>query len=130
MNDRERPPGTAGKLRDLIVVSTDLREAMRARDAERIQDVVRRQEERIRQLATLEAVEVDDYASDESIEVLINRLRRLQESNRLMANAFARLYRSTLRRISGDEHPDPGVYGNAGRMMTEPVGPMLLRQTG
>jgi hypothetical protein len=116
-------------LERLFEVSGDLRDAMLARDPERIQQVVQRQDE-LRQLAMPEpALAGQDWKDDPEVSSLANRLHRLQQSNRLLASAFLGIYRNTLNAVSR-KTPDPGLYGRSGALLSGPRSSMLVQQTG
>lgn len=116
------------ELSRLIQVSGDLREAMLARDPSRIQQVVA-EGEALGPSPALKAA-TPDLLGDQQIEQLARRLRRVQESNRLIANTFLKLYRQIFQPRHDGAHGDPGLYGRNGRMEQSAPGPLLIRQTG
>ncbi len=112
----------------LIDLSTRLREAMLARDAERIQQVVSEGDGLEPSPALVAAT--PDLLEDETIHRLTRQLSRMQESNRLLASAFVKLYRNILQPARLTPGGDPGLYGRSGRVESALSGPMLIRQTG
>ena len=109
----------------LIDLSERLRRAMLARDADRILEVVAEGESlRLSPALAAAAAEVKE---DEEVVALARRLRRLQESNRLLASAFRRLYRQILRPANAD---DCAVYGRSGEVQGAVAGPLLIHQIG
>ncbi len=116
-------------LERLFEVSSDLRDAMLARDTERIQQVVARQDE-LRLLALPSpALSEDQLKADPEVASLANRLHRLQESNRLLAAAFLGIYRNTFNALAG-KASDTGLYGRSGNLLSIPRASMLVQQTG
>ncbi len=95
----------------LVEVSGSLREAMLERNPDRIHQVVAQQDELRRALPATAA----EVAGDTEVQELGRRLRRLQESNRLLASAFLRLYRDTFQQGAIGNTGDAGTYGHAGR---------------
>ncbi len=109
----------------LIDLSERLRQAMLARDPDRILEVVAEGESlRLSPALAAAAAEVKE---DEEVVALARRLRRLQESNRLLASAFRRLYRQILRPANAD---DCAVYGRSGEVQGAVAGPLLIHQIG
>lgn len=118
----------AEELDHLIEVSSSLREAMLSRNAERILELVERAESWAPSLALQTAA--PDVLEDERVSERARTLRRLQESNRLLSNAFVKLYRSVLQSTKESIQGATGLYGRAGRTETGMAGPMLINQTG
>ena len=73
------------------------------------------------------AAAASDVLQDEEVVAMARRLRRLQESNRLLASAFRRLYRQILRPANAD---DCAVYGRSGEVQGAVAGPLLIHQIG
>ena len=115
----------ADELSRLVDLSTDLRQAMLARDPDKILEVVARGETLGVSPALITAP--PDVLDDERIGPVARHLRRLQESNRLLASSFQKLYRQILRpALAGDS----SLYGRSG-LVQEPVSsPLLIRQIG
>lgn len=124
-NDETLRQEVADELNRLVDLSADLRQAMRDRDPEKILEVVARGESRGVSPALISAS--PDMLDDERIGPLARRLRRLQESNRLLASAFQKLYRQILRPAQAG---DPGVYGRSGLVQAPLASPLLIRQIG
>ncbi len=116
------------ELNRLIQVSGDLRDAMLARDPKRIQEVVARGEAEPPSPALTSGS--PGLLEDKQIEQLARRLQRVQESNRLVASTFLKLYRQILQPRREGEQSDLGLYGRSGRMEPTAAGPMLIKQTG
>ena len=128
MNASETRTEIVNELSRLIQVSGDLRDAMLARDTSRIQQVVA-EGEALGPSPALKAA-TPDMLEDQQIEQLARRLRRVQESNRLIANTFLKLYRQIFQPRHEGAHGDPGLYGRNGRLEQAVPGPLLIRQTG
>ncbi len=128
MNDTDTRREIVDELSRLIQVSSDLREAMLARDPARIQQVVT-EGEAVAPSPALKAA-TPEMLEDEQIEQLARRLRRVQESNRLVATTFLKLYRQIFQPRHEGAHGDPGLYGRSGRVEPIVPGPLLIRQTG
>ena len=115
----------ADELNRLIDLSTELRQAMLARDPDQILAVVARGEtlglSPVLMAAPPEALE------DEYIGALARHLRRLQESNRLLATSFQKLYRQILRPTRAG---DSSLYGRSGLVQEPASSPILIRQIG
>ena len=109
----------------LVELSTDLRLAMLARDPEKILEVVSRGEGLRLSPALLAAP--PEVLKDEQVGRVARRLRRLQESNRLLASSFRKLYRQILKPA---DSADSGVYGRAGWVEGPVAGPLLIHQVG
>ncbi len=116
------------ELSRLVDISSDLRQAMLSRDPEKIMEVAARSENVGMSPALLTAPA--DVMQDEEIGTMARRLRRLQESNRLLASAFQKLYRQILRPVHADGNDDPGLYGRSGLLQTSVASPLLIRQIG
>ncbi len=117
-----------GELSRLVEISSDLRAAMLSRDPDRIMEVAARSENVGMSSALLAAP--PDVMQDEEIGTLARQLRRLQESNRLLASTFQKLYRQILRPVHADGNDDPGLYGRSGLLQTPAASPLLIRQIG
>lgn len=109
----------------LIDLSERLRQAMLARDPDRILEVVAEGE--ALRLSPALAAAAAEVKEDEEVVAMARRLRRLQESNRLLASAFRRLYRQILRPANAD---DCAVYGRSGEVQGAVAGPLLIHQIG
>ncbi len=109
----------------LIDLAERLREAMLARDSDRILEVVA-EGEALRLPPSLAAATAD-VLEDEEVVAMARRLRRLQESNRLLALAFRKIYRQILRPADAG---DSTVYGRTGLVQTPVAGPLLIHQVG
>lgn len=125
---REQTDEVITELRHLIGVSSRLREAMLARDPELIQSIVGEQEGLRPSAALLTAT--PGMLSDEEVSRLAQRLRRLQESNRLLASTFSKLYRNLLqpRTVSGTMAGQ--AYGRQGPPEAAGASSLLIHQTG
>ena len=114
-----------GELEHLVDISNELRDAMLTRDADKIMNVVARGEQlsfsRVLQTAPPYLLEDDRVGS------VARRLRRLQDSNRLLATSFLKLYRQILRPASAS---DAGQYGRTGSVETSGASPLLINQIG
>ena len=115
-----------GRLHD---VGTRLREAMMSRDVETIQQVVSDQD------ALQELVYAVPHGagtlleSDADVQEATAKVRRLHQTNRLLANAFLQVYRNTFGTgVSGKA--DPGLYGRNGSLLGTVPASMLVSQTG
>jgi len=115
-------------LNHLLSVSTSLREAMLARDSDRIFEVVAEADAWRPSVALQTAA--PEVLKDERVGKLANKLRRVQESNRLLSNAFIKLYQTVLQSASEMSHGVVNAYGRAGRDGPNAAGPMLINQTG
>lgn len=113
------------ELNRLVDLSNDLRQAMLARDPDQILEVVARGEG-VRLSPALIAAP-SEVLEDEEIGPLARRLRRLQESNRLLASSFRKLYRQILQPA---DSADSGVYGRSGLVQGPVAGPLLIHQIG
>lgn len=112
----------------LIDLSERLRSAMLARDADQILEVVAEGESlRLSPALAAAAAAAAEVMEDEEVVAMARRLRRLQESNRLLASAFRKLYRQILRPANAD---DCAVYGRTGEVQAPVAGPLLIRQIG
>jgi hypothetical protein len=118
----------AEELSHLISISTSLREAMLARDSKRILEVVAGVDGWSPSIALQTAA--PEVLKDERVGKLAKQLRRLQESNRLLSNAFVRLYRTVLQSTNEMTHGAVSAYGRAGRVALDSAGPMLINQAG
>jgi hypothetical protein len=126
MNNPDVKKPVLDLLTRLMEVSGALREAMLARDPGRIHHVVEQQEALRRALPSAAA----EVAGDEEVQELARRLRRLQESNRLLASTFLRLYRDTFQQGAARNTGDSGAYGHAGRPACGGGTSFLVSQTG
>lgn len=126
MSDQEFRDTVTRALTRLIEISGALREAMLSRDPRRIQEIVEQQDQ------LCEAVPAwPTSVIDEEVQALANQLHRIQESNRLLASAFLRLYRDTLTQVAADSGGrDPGGYNPAGHRVPGGSPPLLISQTG
>jgi hypothetical protein len=115
-------------LNHLLAISNSLREAMLARDSERILEVVARADGWSPSLALQTAA--PDVLKNERVSKLARKLQRVQESNRLLSNAFIKLYQSVLQSTTEMSRGVVNVYGRAGRTEPKAAGPMLINQTG
>jgi len=118
----------ASELDHLIEVSSSLREAMLSRDSDQILKVVGEAEHWTPSIALQTAT--PDVLEDEQIGGKAKKLRRLQESNRLLSNAFVRLYRNVVQSTEDCVRGAAGLYGRAGRTEPGMTGPMLINQAG
>lgn len=130
MNNPDVKKPVLDLLSRLVEVSGSLREAMLARNPGRIHHVVEQQEELRRALPAAATEAAEEVAGDEDVEALAHRLRRLQESNRLLASAFLRLYRDTFQQGAAGNTGDAGAYGHAGRTAYGGGASFLVSQTG
>jgi hypothetical protein len=116
-------------LERLLDVATRLREAMMARDVMKIQDVVSDQDALQDLIYTVPHGSGGLFSSDPEVQQAAERLRRLQQANRLLANAFLSVYRNTFSSgVSGSV--DPGLYGRNGTLLGTAPASMLVRQMG
>jgi hypothetical protein len=118
----------AAALERLVEVSAELREAMLARDSERILAAVARGEE-VAASAELARV-APRWMADPEIGALARQFRRLQEANHLLASSFVRMFRQILRPADDAAGGAVGLYGRSGTFEAVRSGPMLIRQTG
>ncbi len=109
----------------LIDLSTELRQAMLERDPDKILAVVARGE--TMGLSPTLMAAPPEVLEDEYVGALARHLRRLQESNRLLATSFQKLYRQILRptRVG-----DSSLYGRSGLVQEPASSPLLIRQIG
>ncbi len=114
----------------LVEVSGSLREAMLARNPTRIQQVVEEQETLRRELPSAATAATAEVAADDDVQALARRLRRLQESNHLLASAFLRLYRESFQQGVPGNTGFSGAYGHAGRTAYGASTSFLVSQTG
>jgi len=121
-------PDLAGELGRLVEISSDLRDAMLTRDPERIMDVVSRGEKLNMSQALLAAPA--HALEDEEVGALARRLRRLQESNRLLATSFLKVYRQILKPSQAEAREDAGLYGRSGVLQAPSATPLLIHQIG
>ena len=113
------------ELNRLVDIFTDLRQAMLSRKSDQILDVVARGEALCVSPALIGAS--PEMLQDEEIGTLVRRLSRLQESNRLLASSFRKIYRQILR--PADE-AESGVYGRMGSVPPPMAAPLLIHQIG
>ena len=126
-----KAPGTAevaAELRQLVELSAELRQAMLARDPERIQELSARGDA-MRSESVL-AVAHPRMLADAEVGPLASRLRRLQESNRLLAGAFLKVYRQILRPAGAVGDGEAGGYGRTGVASRAGAAPLLIHQIG
>ena len=116
------------ELQHLIGVSSRLREAMLTRDAERIQAIVEEQNGLRPSAALLTAT--PDTLNDQEVGRLAQRLQRLQESNRLLASTFSKLYRNMLQPRSVTGGAGGQAYGRLGQAESAGSNSLLIQQTG
>lgn len=129
MNDaRPLKERVAEELERLVEVSAELRQAMLDRDPQRIMEVVARGEELAASPCLLQAS--PRLAQDERIGALARQLRRLQESNHLLAASFLKMYRQVLQPAQDGAEGRAAGYGRAGAVEPSRVSPMLIHQTG
>ncbi len=115
----------ADELSRLVDLSADLRQAMLERDPEKILEVVARGETLGLSPTLISAPPA--VLEDERIGSIARHLRRLQESNRLLASSFQKLYRQILRpALAGDS----SLYGRSGLVQEPVASPLLIRQIG
>lgn len=126
--DEDLHQEVAEELHRLIDVSRQLREAMLTRDPTAIQTVVE-QNDQMRPSPALIAAPAE-VLEDEEIGRLTQQLRRLQESNRLLATTFLKLYRNIFQPRQEGTYGETGLYGRSVRRDLMPAGPMLIHQTG
>ena len=126
MNSDEIRQHVIDFLRRLLEVGSALREAMLARNPDQIQAVVAQQDELLRSVPP----STTDMAEDEDVKALAQKLQRLQQSNRLLASSFARLYEGTMKQVLGTPESNAGAYHSAGRRAYESSAPLLVSQTG
>jgi hypothetical protein len=118
----------AGELGRLVEISSDLREAMLERNPEKIMEAVSRGEELHMSPALMAAT--PRLLEDEEVGDLARRLRRLQESNRLLASSFLKVYRQILKPSRGEAREDAGLYGRSGLVQAPAATPLLIHQIG
>lgn len=118
----------AEELRRLVELSLDLRQAMLERKPERILEVAARGDE-LRASPALASATAEMLA-DEEIGPLVQHLRRLQESNRLLATAFLKVYRQILRPVGAEGGGEAGAYGHRGLAQGRGGSPFLIHQIG
>lgn len=126
MNSDELRQHAMDFLKRLLEVGTALREAMLARNPDQIQAVVAQQDTLLQAVPPTTA----DIAEDEEVQALAQKLQRLQQSNRLLAAAFVRLYQGTVQQVLGTPESNTGAYQAAGRRAYESAAPLLVSQTG
>ena len=110
-------------------VAVQLREAMMSRDVERIQQVVSDQDALQELVYTIPHGSGALLESDPEVQNATASLRRLQQANRLLANAFVNIYRNTFR-SGASETADPGMYGRNGSLFGTPPASILVKQMG
>ena len=115
------------ELERLIELSSELREAMLGRDPERIMEVVARGEDLGVSAALVSSS--PRMLEDETVGTLARRLVRLQESNRLLASSFLKVYRQILRPADA-QNEDVGQYTRSGFVPPPSASPMLIHQIG
>ena len=115
-----------GTLQDVAV---RLREAMMARDVDRIQEVVADQDALQELVYTVPHGAGSLLASDPDVQYATESLRRLQQANRLLANAFLNVYRNTFRSGVTDK-VDPGLYGRNGSLLGTAPASLLVQHMG
>ena len=118
----------ADELNRLAEISAELRQAMLERNPERIMAAVALGEQFEPSPALAAARRV--VLADERVAEAAGRLRRLQESNRLLATSFVKLYRQILRPSGELAEKETGLYGRTGAVEPPRPGPMLIRQIG
>ncbi len=118
----------AEELGRLVEISSDLREAMLERNPEKIMEVVSRGEELRMSQALITAT--PRALEDEEVGTLARRLRRLQESNRLLASSFLKVYRQIMKPSHGEAREDAGLYGRTGLVQAPAASPLLIHQIG
>lgn len=112
----------------LTHLSGQLREAMLARDTDRINELVESQAE----LHLNPPLPFVDRALMDAPEVkqATGRLVRMQESNRLLAATFLGIYRDTLQAVSPKRTAMPGGYGRNGSLAHAGHGSLIVQHTG
>ncbi len=106
-----------------------LRAAMMARDTEQIQQVVADQDALQEMVYTVPHGAGALLATDPDVQKATAGLQRLQQTNRLLANAFLTIYRNTFRSGVSDA-ADPGLYGRNGSLLGTAPASMLVKQMG
>lgn len=130
MPERETRTALMGFLTRLIDVAGVLREAMLARDPQRIQEIVDQQDRLRDEIPALPNLPEGAAKEDAELQAMARQLYRMQESNRLLASSFLRLYRETLHQVTAGGGQDPGGYNPAGYQVSSGSPPILISQTG
>ncbi len=129
MSTQESKAKIKNILERLISLGGELREALLSRDPERIQEVTLRQDVFKEGSLDLYSAPEGGWQEDEDVSRLAEHLRKLQESNRLLANTFLSIYRNTFASLSPLQGA-PGVYGRQGTLTAGPALSVLVKQVG
>lgn len=114
----------------MLEVAQRLRDAMMTRDAEAIQNVVSEQDELQELVYEVPHGAGAALQDDPDVKRVAEKLRRLQQGNRMLASAFLGVYRNTFKSSDTAKQEDPGMYGRNGAVFGTAPASILVQQTG